>query len=66
VAVRGALKGAIGRIGEHHPIVAEMDFQLLEQFVALVQAGVVFVAEVTDLVAEHQQHAVVFRDIGET
>jgi len=45
---------------------AEMGPQLLEQFVTLGQAGIVFVAEVTDLVTEHQQHAVVFRNIGET
>jgi hypothetical protein len=35
-------------------------------WVALGKADVVFVAEVTDLVTEHQQHAVVFRNLGET
>src|SRR6516165_5798685 len=66
VTVRGALKGAVGRVGEHNPIVAKMTFQLLEKFVALGQARDVFVAEITDLVTEHQQYAVILRDIGET
>jgi hypothetical protein len=35
-------------------------------WVTLGKADVVFVAEVTDLVTEHQQHAVVFRNLGET
>jgi hypothetical protein len=44
---------------------AEMSFQRFEGFVALGHAAVIFVAEITELVAKQQQHAIILCDIGD-
>src|ERR1700747_2355733 len=66
VAVGRAFPRPVSRVGERDPIVPEMGFQLLERIFALGDAAVVFVAEIAELVAEQQEHAIALRHVRDS